>query len=249
MRTRQGKAICSSATRNTFGIPIRDYVPHHEPFQHYQQDANPHHLPPNSWANIGRGDQASHQYDIQDFWHALDRGNLPAVSFVKAPAALDGHAGYSGPLDEQAFLVDTLNRLEAAPEWGDMAIILAWDDSDGRYDHQMPRIVMGSATKADAHNRNGLCGKPSPDAYGGRCGHGPRLPLLVISPYATPNFVDHTLVDQTSILRFIEDNWGTGRIGNQSYDAMAGSLDGMFEFGRPSKTRVLTLDSCTGEPQ
>jgi phospholipase C len=248
-RTPKGKAICGSTTRNTFGIPIRDYVPHHEPFQYYEQDANPHHLPPSSWANIGRNDQANHQYDIQDFWHALDRGNLPAVSFVKAPAAQDGHAGYSGPLDEQGFLVETINRLEAAPEWRDMAVILAWDDSDGWYDHQMPPIVMGSATKADALNRNGLCGKPSADSYGGRCGHGPRLPLLVISPYARANFVDHTLVDQTSILRFIEDNWGIGRIGNQSYDAIAGSLEGMFEFERTDKTPPLTLDSCTGEPQ
>jgi phospholipase C len=247
-RTAQGKAICGSTTRNTLGIPIRDYVPHHEPFQYYEQSANPHHLPPSSWANIGRDDQAKHQYDLSDFWHDLDRGNLPAVSFLKASAAQDGHAGYSGPLDEQGFLVDTVNRLQEAAEWKDMAIILTYDDSDGWYDHQMPPIVMGSATKIDALNRNGLCGKPAPDSYGGRCGYGPRLPLLIISPYARANFVDHTAVDQTSILRFIEDNWNTGRIGNRSYDAIAGTLEHMFDFTHPGKTPALKLDPCTGEP-
>jgi phospholipase C len=170
------------------------------------------------------------------------------VSFLKAAAAQDGHAGYSGPLDEQGFLVETINRLQDSPQWKDMAIIVAYDDSDGWYDHQVPTIVMGSATRADAFTRNGLCGKPLPGSYGGRCGYGPRLPLLLISPYARSNFVDHTRLDQTSILRFIEDNWGTGRIGNHSYDALAGSLEHMFDFSQAAKTPLLMLDSCTGQP-
>lgn len=45
--------------------------------------------------------------------------------------------------------------------------------------------------------------------YQDRCGYGPRQPLLVISPYAKVNFVDHTITDQSSILRFVEDNWNT----------------------------------------
>src|SRR5919199_1307813 len=66
--------------------------------------------------------------------------------------------------------------------------------------------------------------------YQDRCGYGPRQPLLVISPYAKSNFVDHSITDQTSILRFIEDNWGTGRIGNFSFDAKAGTITNMFAF-------------------
>ena len=73
-------------------------------------------------------------------------------------------------------------------------------------------------------NGPGKCGTTSPGADPGRCGYGPRLPLLVISPYARANFVDHSLTDQSSILRFIEDNWNLGRIGDQSYDELAGSL-------------------------
>ena len=87
-----------------------------------------------------------------------------------------------------------------------------------------------------------------PGPYQDRCGYGPRLPLLVISPYAEPNFVDHTLTDQTSILRFIEDNWRTGRIGNDSFDARAGVLDNMFAFtGAAQPTFV--LNPMTGTPR
>ena len=66
--------------------------------------------------------------------------------------------------------------------------------------------------------------------YADRCGPGPRQPLVVISPYAKKNFVDHTQTDQASILRFIEDNWHTGQIGDASADATAGSVNAMFNF-------------------
>ncbi len=73
------------------------------PFQHYGSTANPKHLPPSSAGAIGTTDTANHQYDLSDFWAALDAGNMPAVSFLKAPGYEDGHAGYSDPLDEQHF--------------------------------------------------------------------------------------------------------------------------------------------------
>ena len=90
-----------------------DYIPHHEPFQYYKQSANPHHLPPTSVANIGSADQANHQYDISDFNAALTAGNLPAVSFLKAPAYQDGRAAYSNPLDVQTFVVNEVERNHA----------------------------------------------------------------------------------------------------------------------------------------
>jgi phospholipase C len=93
-----------------------DYIPHHEPFQYYPSTANPHHLPPSSVDKIGQSDQANHQYDLSDFWAAADAGHLPAVSYLKAPGYQDGHAGYSDPLDEQQFLVDTVNHLQRLPE-------------------------------------------------------------------------------------------------------------------------------------
>ena len=98
----------------------------------------------------------------------------------------------------------------------------------------------------DALTGPGMCGTTNTDGIGGRCGYGPRLPLLVVSPYAKKNYVDHTLTDQTSVLRFIEDNWSTGRIGNFSYDDDAGSLNTMFDFTK-LRTDKLILSTVTGE--
>lgn len=66
----------------------------------------------------------------------------------------------------------------------------------------------------------------------GRCGCGPRIPIIVIAPYAKHDFFDHTLVDQISTLRFIEANWQTGPIGDGCFDELAGSLDDMFDFSQ-----------------
>jgi phospholipase C len=83
--------------------------------------------------------------------------------------------------------------------------------------------------------------------YQDRCGYGPRQPLLVVSPYARANTVDHTVTDQSSILRFIEDNWSTGRVGNSSFDELAGPLTGMLDLTKPD-TKPLFLDPSTGTP-
>lgn len=242
-----GVAVCGTTHTNIAGATVTDYIPHHEPFQYYTSTANPHHLPPSSVAMIGKTDQANHQYDVSDFWAAVDAKNMPAVSFLKAPAYQDGHAGYSDPLDEQKFLVDTINALQKTSDWGSTAIVIAYDDSDGWYDHVMGPLVMPSASPQDALTGPGACGTPQAGAYQDRCGYGPRLPLLVISPFAKRNFVDHTVTDQSSILRFIEDNWNLGRIGNQSFDALAGTLDNMLSFQGPDNDKLI-LNDQTGEP-
>ena len=112
-------------------------MPHHDPFQFYKSTANPKHLPPTSEAAIGHTDQANHQYDISDFYETLKDGNMPAVSFLKAPAYQNAHPGYSDPLDEQNFLVNTINQIEQSKYWASTAIIITYDDSDGWYDHQV----------------------------------------------------------------------------------------------------------------
>ena len=95
----------------------------------------------------------------------------------------------------------------------------------------------------------GRCGHGT--ALGGyldRCGPGPRQPLLVISPYAKRNTVDHSLTTQVSITRFIEDNWlHSQRLGDGSFDATAGSLSGLFDFAHPDVTPLI-LDPGTGLP-
>jgi phospholipase C len=249
--TADGKPACTQTHIGADGKPKTDYIPHHEPFQYYASTANPQHLPPTSVAMIGhQGDQANHQYDLTDFWAALAAHNLPAVSFLKAPGYQDGHAGYSSPVLEQQFIADTINRLERSSDWRSTAVVIAYDDSDGWYDHQIGPIVNHSQSAADALSDPGQCGtNPPSGGYEGRCGYGPRLPLLVVSPFAKSNFVDHSVTDQSSILRFIEDNWGTGQIGDASFDAKAGSLDNMFNFRQHDEgASRLFLDPNTGEP-
>jgi phospholipase C len=243
------------------GSPKADYIPHHQPFQYYAQTANPTHKPPTSVALIGKTDQANHQYDITRFWQALNAHNLPAVSYLKAPGYQDGHPGYSDPLLEQEFVVETINQLMRSPEWRTMAIIIAYDDSDGWYDHVMPPVVNESQTAYDflsaPENSGGQSGTNAPlGGYQGRFSFGPRMPLIVISPFAKENYVDHTVTDQSSIVRFIEDNWNLGRIGNFSFDQYSGILLNMFDFddgrreerGFENHHRRLILDPQTGEP-
>ena len=256
-----------------------DYVPHHEPFQYYASTANPHHLAPTSLQAVGTDtqtytngkpnfDTANHQYDLSVFNQILSGiaagqlspNLLPAVSFLKAPAYQDGHAAYSDPFDEQQFIVNEINALERTPDWSSTAVVISYDDSDGWYDHVFSGIHNTSNTSGVANppgpqdflTGTGLCGdttaNPPLAAQNGRCGYGPRLPLLVISPWAKRNYVAHTISDQSSITKFIEDNWGLPRISG-SFDAIAGSLDDMFNFGRSGgKTKPLFLDPTIGQP-
>lgn len=236
---------CERTHIGSDGKPVADYVPHHEPFQYYASTSNPNHLPPASVEEIGFDGQANHQYDIRDFWSAVKIHRIPAVSFLKPPAYRNNHPGYSDPLAFQTFLVNTVNRLQKLPEWKSMAIIIAWDDAGGWYDHVMPPIINQSHTPADALLGPGDAGNPPPGAYQARLAYGMRLPFLILSPYAKCNFVDHTVIDQTSILRFIEKNWGLNKIGNQSFDQFAGPLSNMFDFDRRRSTRLI-LDPDTG---
>jgi phospholipase C len=261
-----GTTGCSRSTKSAVtGVTEGDYIQHHQPFQYYASTQNLAHTRPSSAAKIGEpSDSTAHnQYDIHDFFDAIKAGNFPAVAYLKAPGYEDGHAGYSDPLDEQNFIVNTINFLEQQPEWSSTAVIITYDDSDGWYDHQMSPIINQSQTPADVldNGPNGPnCGTATPGLAGispsatpnaqGRCGYGPRLVFLVISPWAKRNYVSHKVIDQSSVVKFIEDNWlGGERLGGGSFDAIAGSIRDMFDFNQPSfGEHRLFLDPSTGEP-
>jgi phospholipase C len=255
IKTADGKWHCSYSGIQSYSIykgnntPIGHYYPDVEPFQFYKNTSNPHHLLPTSISMIGHTDQANHQYDISHFWMAAESGNLPSVSYLKSPTYSQAHAGYSNPLDEQTYLVDTINHLQKTPQWKDTAVIITYDDSGGWYDHIMPPIVGKSKDlKFDRLSGIGQCGNTTTTIgpYQDRCGYGPRLPFLIVSPWTKVNFVDHTTTDQTSITHFIEDNWGLGRIGNNSYDSKAGSILNMFDFASDHYANKLFLDPTSG---
>jgi phospholipase C len=207
---------------------------------------------------------------------------LPVVSFIKAPGYQDGHAAYSDPTDEQQLLVRTINELEQSPDWSSTAVIVNYDDSDGWYDHVLSPVINQSHSVADnltntsldvaGNGTSGLCTRtpgahahahgplPGPGPLAGeegRCGFGPRLPMLVISPWAKTNYVDNDLSDQSSIINFVEYNWHLPGI-NGSFDQVLDPLDhhegvkfdlgGMFDFKASPNTAPFILNQNTGEP-
>jgi phospholipase C len=251
---------CARSTQSqTVGQKVGDYIPHHNWFQYYPSTANASHARPESPATVGYSfahaakEPANHEYDLEDFYAAIGSGNYPAVSYIKLSAYQDGHAGYSDPLDEQEGTVRLVNFLMRQPDWKSTAIIITYDDSDGWYDHAFAPAASASFDKdADQLDGAGMCGHGTPPAgldgkpINGRCGPGTRIPFLVISPWAKPNWVSHNLISQASVVRFIEDNWLKGtRLGGGSFDASAGSLSDMFDFSG-GHTPMLYLDPVTG---
>jgi phospholipase C len=252
--------------RTTFGnvvaANITDYSPHHAWFQYYVSTANPTHARPSSIQAVGystapgstTADPANHGYDLQDFYDAVTAGNFPSVSYIKMPAFQDGHAGNSDPLDEQAGNVALINFLQKQPDWTNTAVIVTYDDSDGWYDHAYATPTSASFDPtADQVNGPGKCGTGTPpnglagNPVNGRCGPGTRIPFIVISPFAKQNYVSHDRISQASVVRFIEDNWLQGkRLGGGSFDASAGSITDMFDFGQGNGDKKLFLDPTTG---
>jgi phospholipase C len=218
----------------------------------------------------------NHNYDMSDFDqlmtaisnHELPASTMPAVSFLKASGFQDGHAAYSDPQDEQEFIAHTVNEIMNTPDWKHTAIVINYDDSDGWYDHANPGVLNPSLSPADNLTNttltgatSGQCG-PNPQTTAplggeqGRCGLGPRLPMIVISPFAKQNSVDHGLSNQASTINFVEYNWGLSGISG-SFDQAQSKIDksehvpfdlaGMFRFDGQSNS-AMPLNPVTGQP-
>jgi phospholipase C len=243
-----GGAVCGAQSDNIGGSALNEYTPHWNPFQYNAATANPAHLAPSSESAIGRTDQANHQYDLSDFSATLKDGNMPSVSYLKATTAQSGHPGESDPLDEQQWIVNTVNQIEQSKYWSSTAIVMTYDDSDGWYDHQAPKLLNGSDNSAID---TAMC-EATPVRVGsgsGRCGYSQRLPMLVISPYTRDNYVSNNLTSTTSVLKFIEQNWLHGRTIPGSFDATSGSLDapgGLLDFNTRPHFQPLILNATTG---
>ena len=274
-----GTTGCKRSTySNVLAATSTDYTPHHNWFQYYATTSNPAHTRPTSTSTIGYTDPLDststpvhHEYDYNDFVAAVSAGNFPSVSYIKPPAVDDAHPGNSDPLDEQAFVVNVVNFLEQQPDWKNTAVIIAYDDSDGWYDHRFAQVLRssfdsttseavkigtGTIVGADQLSGSGKCTGPSASQgigvkgapVNGRCGPGTRTPFIVISPWAKTNYVSDVQISQASIIRFIEDNWlGGTRLGGGSGDATAGSILDMFDFSGSSGTSSpVYLDPNTG---
>jgi phospholipase C len=156
---------------------------------------------------FGDGTEAKKQHlkDTTDFMDSLKDGTLPNVSYIKPIGTYDEHQGYSNVYDSEMHAIEWIKAVMESPYWNETAIFLTYDDYGGTYDHVPPPTV-------------------------DRWGYGGRVPLLVISPHAKKGFVDHTLYDHTSTLKFIETRWGLEALSER--DANANDLTNAFDFGQ-----------------
>ena len=138
----------------------------------------------------------AHLKGLARFVGDLRSGRLPAVSFV-VPKNLDsGHPGNSVLTTFEDFVSDIVAQVQAQPAvWAHTAIIVTTDEGGGHFDSGYIQTL---------------------DFFG----DGPRIPLLVISPYARVGHIDHVYADHASILKFIEHNWGLRPLSRRSRDRL-----------------------------
>ncbi len=169
----------------------------------------PHHQPFNYYARFAPGtpDRAQHLKDGDELMAAIDAGTLPQVAFYKPAGRLTQHPSYTDIHSGDLHIAALLESLKKSPQWNSMAVIVTYDENGGYWDHVTP---------------------PTGAGWGDRWGPGTRIPTIIVSPYAKRGFIDHTVADTTSILKFI-----TRRFGLESLPGVRGNMGDLtsaFDF-------------------
>ena len=166
-----------------------------------------HHQPFNYFARFapGAADRSAHIKDYTDLGASIDRGELPQVAFYKPQGSLNEHPGYTDVLSGDIHIAELVARIKASPLWSSTAIIVTYDENGGFWDHVRPPA-------------------------GDRWGPGPRIPALIISPYAKRHYVDHTQYDTTSILKFITRRFALEPL--PGVRSQMGDLTAAFDFSQ-----------------
>jgi phospholipase C len=212
------------------GVTWKFYIQHYNPAINYRtlpRLSDPNRISQAAWCpllDIPRflDDPAlrSHIVDLSQYYSDLRRGTLPSVAYI-VPSGASEHP--PGSLTSgQRFVRGLVNSLMASPAWDSSAFVMAYDDWGGWYDHVRPlhRDINGD---------------------------GFRVPALLVSPFARQHFVDHTPLDFTSMLKFIEQNWHLRPLSR--LDATAGSINGAFDFrGPPRPPSIIPANRVSGGP-
>ncbi len=160
----------------------------------------------------------AHVVPVSQFVEDAAQGKLPAVSWLVPPGEVSEHPKFSSTCQGEQWTVQQLNAVMQGPHWGSTVVLLTWDDFGGFYDHVPP---------------------PQADAFG----FGPRVPLLVISPYAKPGYIAHTVYEFSSLLKFVERRYGLAPLTTR--DREANDLLDSFDFEQaPQPPLLLPLRSC-----
>ncbi|MBS1911281.1 MAG: alkaline phosphatase family protein [Bacteroidetes bacterium] len=187
------------ALADTTKDPDDDFATHHQPFNYFKE------FDPGT--ESGRRNREAHLADERDFHTDLRSGRLPTVSFVKLNSLYDEH-----PLDANLRAGDSAAAglvqeiMDSAEVWKDCAIIVTFDEFGGRWDHVPPP-------------------PPAPDGFG----PGPRIPMMIISPFTQGRGIDHTQYETVSVLALIEKIWGLPPLSDR--DARANNLVNAFTGG------------------
>lgn len=143
-------------------------------------------------------------------------GQLSTVNWVLPPGGDNEHPPDSACVGEN-WTVSVLNALMQGPAWSSTVVFITWDDFGGFYDHVYP---------------------PQVDQFG----LGPRVPLLIVSPYAKRGYVAHDLYEHSSILKFVETRYGLQPL--TARDRAAGNMLDNFDFDHPQPPLVLAPRQC-----
>jgi phospholipase C len=157
------------------------------------------------------------QHGLGDFVSEAAHGTLPAVTFLK-PGDDDGHPGYSTLEAYENFVARAIAAVQNnASLWKSTAVFITEDESGGYYDS----------------------GYIQPVSF---FGDGPRVPMIVVSPYARQDYIDHTYTDHVSILKFIEANWGLPPLTSYSEDNLPNPTPDVYvPRNRPAIGNLMTL--------
>ncbi|OZI37752.1 hypothetical protein CAL29_05065 [Bordetella genomosp. 10] len=173
-----GSDYASVGLQSDGKTPFVNFQFHHQPFNYFKR------FDPTTAAGIA--DRTEHLKDGgvngEQFIADIRAGKLPPVAFYKPVGNLNEHNGYADVLRGDQHIADIISELEKSPQWGHMLVVVTYDENGGIWDHVAP-------------------------PKGDRFGPGSRIPAIVIGPTVRKGYVDHTMYDTTSILRFITRRW------------------------------------------
>ncbi|MGB9235997.1 MAG: alkaline phosphatase family protein [Terriglobales bacterium] len=159
----------------------------------------------NAISEVRNGPDWANVVDTNNFVSDAQNNQLPAVSWVVMPLWQSERPGESTCEGENATVTDLNALMSNSALWNTTAVFVVWSDFGGLYDHVAP---------------------PSVDGFG----LGPRVPLLVISPYARAGYVSNTQYEFASVLKFIEERFGLPAL--SSRDANANDITDSFNFSQ-----------------
>ncbi|MFE7332375.1 phosphocholine-specific phospholipase C [Streptomyces sp. NPDC057565] len=177
----------------------------------------------------------------------VQAGRLPQVSWIAAPEAFSEHSNW--PSNYGAwYIAQVLDALTSNPEvWARTALFITYDENDGFFDHIMPPYAPGSAAQGLSTTPTTLDHFPGKTGYvAGPYGLGPRVPMLVVSPWSTGGYACSETFDHTSVIRFMEARFGVQEPNISPWRrAVCGDLTSAFDFAR-TKTEPADLPSTAG---